>query len=57
VRIGGRGYSIRFGTLPPVLEAGLLLAGVKGIIGSVLCKGNVVGVSGRRNLINVERVS
>lgn len=55
VKIGGRGYNIRFGTLPPILEAGLLLAGVKGIIGSVLCEGNVVGVSGRRNLINVER--
>jgi len=55
VKIGGRGYNIRFGTLPPILEAGLLLAGVKGIIGSALCEGNVVGVSGRRNLINVER--
>jgi hypothetical protein len=55
VRIGGRGYDVRFGTLPPALEAALLLAGVRGIIGSALCEGNVVGVSGRRNLISVKR--
>ena len=55
VRIGGRGYTIRFGTLPSDLEGGLLLAGVKGIIGSALCVGNIVGVSGRRNLISVKQ--
>jgi|GEM_PF-290134 len=56
VRIGDREYTIRFGTLPSALEAALPLAGVKGIIGSVLCEGNVVGVSGRRNIISVKRV-
>lgn len=55
VAVGGREFAARFGTLPALLEASLMLAGVRGILGSVSCEGWEVTLASRRGLISFAR--
>ena len=42
-RIGGKVFNLTFGTLPPLLETALVMAGARGILGSdILGKGPVL---------------
>ena len=52
IELTGRALVVRFATLPPLLEASLGLAGVRGIIGSAACEESVVTLSMRRRSIS-----
>ena len=51
IEVGGRDRQVRFATLPPLLEASLALAGVRGILGSALCEESALTLSSRRRSI------
>ena len=52
IELGGHRLDLRFATLPPLLEASLALAGVRGVLGSAVCEGSVVTLSMRRRSVS-----
>ncbi|TVQ24662.1 MAG: VWA domain-containing protein [Spirochaetaceae bacterium] len=52
IEVAGRALVVRFATLPPLLEASLGLAGVRGILGSALSEESVVTLSLRRRSVS-----
>ena len=46
--IGGQAMLLRFGSLPKMLAAGLVMGGAKGIIGNEILPGQVTGYFPRR---------
>ena len=50
-KIGEQAMTLRFGNLPKMLAAGLVMGGAKGIVGNAILQGRVIGYFPRRGQI------